>query len=151
MNYWLVKSEPDTFSFDDLKKIKNKTTSWEGVRNYQARNFLKTMKLNDLVFFYHSVQKPTAIVGITKVVKEFYPDKTQFDTTNKYYDPKSTKDNPRWFMVDLKYQSEFNQPITLEEIKEIDGLENMYLLKNSRLSVQPVTESEWNILTNFRK
>lgn len=150
MQYWLVKSEPDTFSWDDLENAKNKTTSWDGVRNYQARNFLKTMKKGDLVFFYHSVKKPTSIIGIVEVVREAYVDHTQFDNTNKYYDEGSTPENPRWFMTDFKAKEKFSRPITLDELKNVAELENMFLLKKgSRLSVQPVTNDEWNIIVNL--
>jgi predicted RNA-binding protein with PUA-like domain len=150
MQYWLVKSEPDTFSWDDLEKAKNKTTSWDGVRNYQARNFIKAMKKGDLVFFYHSVKKPTSIIGIVEVVKEAYVDHTQFDNTNKYYDEGSSLENPRWFMNDFKAKKRFSRPITLDELKNVSGLENMFLLKKgSRLSVQPVTSEEWNIIVNL--
>lgn len=150
MQYWLVKSEPDTFSWDDLEKAKNKTTSWDGVRNYQARNFIKAMKKGDLVFFYHSVKKPTSIIGIVEVVKEAYVDHTQFDNTNKYYDEGSNLENPRWFMNDFKAKKRFSRPITLDELKNVSGLENMFLLKKgSRLSVQPVTSEEWNIIVNL--
>ncbi len=152
INYWLLKSEPDTFSFEDLKNAKNQTTHWEGVRNYQARNFIKTMKKGDLVFFYHSMKKPISIIGTAKVVKEFYPDQTQFDETNKYYDPKSNLDNIRWFMIDIKYQTEFSAPISLDELKSVEGLEKMVLLqKGSRLSVQPVRKEEWDIICSLRK
>lgn len=152
MKYWLLKSEPNTFSWEDLKNTTSKTTSWEGVRNYQARNFMKEMKIGDLAFFYHSVKKPTAIVGIVKIVKEYYNDPTQFDSSNKYYDEKSTLANPRWGMVDVCYESELKEIITLEELKNVSGLENMELTrKGSRLSVQVVSKSEWNIICNLKK
>ena len=152
MNYWLIKSEPETFSWDDLKNSKNKTTSWEGVRNYQARNYLKNMKLGDLAFFYHSVAKPTAIIGIVKIVKEFYPDPLQFDSNSDYYDPKSLIESPRWVTVDVKLEKELKRPVSLHEIKNISGLEEMVLIKKgSRLSVQPVSPKEWEILIIFSK
>lgn len=152
MKYWLIKSEPSTFSWDDLKALPSKTTNWEGVRNYQARNFIKEMKLGDLAFFYHSVKKPIAIIGIVKIVKEYYPDPTQFDSLSKYYDEKSTQSNPRWGMVDVCYESEFSKIITLDELKNVSGLENMELIrKGSRLSVQVVSSTEWNIICNLKK
>jgi len=152
MHYWLIKTEPSTFSFIDLKNAKNRTTCWEGVRNYQARNFLRSMNIGDRAFFYHSVAQPTAIIGIVEVVKMAYPDHTQFDPSSKYYDQKSNPDAPRWFMPDFRYLAEFSLPVTLEELKKIPGLEKMELLrKGSRLSVQPVTSAEWEIILNFRQ
>ena len=147
-----MKTEPRSFSWQDLIKLKDKTTHWDGVRNYLARNHMKSMKVGDLVFFYHSIVKPTAIFGVARVVKEAYPDFTQFNPESKYFDEKSTEQNPRWFMVDIKAEHEFSQPITLEEIRHIPGLGNMELVRTgSRLSVQPVREEEWNIIRAFRK
>jgi predicted RNA-binding protein with PUA-like domain len=152
MKYWLMKTEPESFSWTDLKNAKNHTTHWEGVRNYQARNYMKEMKKGDHAFFYHSSVKPTAIMGIAKIAREAYPDFSQFDPASKYYDPKSTQENPRWFMVDIKVEKEFPLPITLEELKEVPGLEKMVLLqKGSRLSVQPVTLHEWEIIAGLGK
>jgi predicted RNA-binding protein with PUA-like domain len=153
MKYWLVKTEPSVFSWDDLQKLPNQTSPWEGVRNYQARNFMRDeMKLGDRIFFYHSVAKPLAIMGIAQVVKEAYPDTFAFDPKSDYYDPKSSPENPRWVMVDLQFESAFTPPITLDELKQISGLEEMMLLrKGSRLSVQPVTAQEWEIVCNIRR
>ncbi len=152
MKYWLMKTEPESFSWEKLKNNNGKTTHWEGVRNYQARNYLKDMKNGDLVFFYHSVVQPVSIVGIAKIVKEAYPDFTQFESSSKYFDPKSTEENIRWFMVDIKAEKEFASPVTLEELKSVTGLENMVLLKKgSRLSIQPVTKEEWDIILKYRK
>ncbi len=141
--YWLVKSEPDVFSIDDLAKSKNKTTHWDGVRNYQARNTLRDqMKKGDRVLFYHSNATPPAIVGIARVVKEGYPDHTAFDPTNDHYDPKSKKDAPTWYMVDIQLERKFAQPLTLPELKAEKRLEGMELVRRgSRLSVQPVSPS----------
>jgi len=151
MNYWLFKTEPGTFSWEDLKKSPEKTSHWEGVRNYQARNFIRSMKTGDMVFFYHSVIEPLAIFGICRVVKDPYPDHFQFDSDSKYYDPKSAMENPRWWMVDIQYVSEFNPPVTRNDLKEIPELSGMVLLqKGSRLSIQPVTSSEWNRITALR-
>ena len=111
MNYWLVKTEPNTFSWDDLKNLPGKKDHWEGVRNYKARNYLRQMKKGDLAFFYHSVVKPISIVGIVEVVREAYPDHTQFDPKSDYYDPKSPKENPRWVMVDVAFESKFTAPL----------------------------------------
>jgi predicted RNA-binding protein with PUA-like domain len=153
MKYWLVKTEPSVFSWDDLQKLPNQTSPWEGVRNYQARNFMRDeMKLGDRVFFYHSVAKPLAIMGIAQVVKEAYPDPFAFDPKSDYYDPKSSPENPRWVMVDLQFESAFTPPIILDELKQTSGLEEMMLLrKGSRLSVQPVTAQEWEIVCNIRR
>ncbi len=150
MNYWLLKTEPDVFSWDDLRDSPDRTTQWEGVRNYQARNFLKEMKTGDLGFFYHSVVKPQAIHGIVKIVRPAYPDPTQFDTDSEYFDPGSAGDNPRWFLVDVQYQREIKPAITREELKSVPELKKMVLLNNTRLSVQPVTAEEWKIILHLR-
>lgn len=143
--YWLFKSEPSEFSIDDLERSPGKTTYWDGVRNYQARNFLRdSIKIGDLVFFYHSNTDPLAIVGICEVVKEGYPDFTAFDKSNPHFDPKSKKDAPTWYMVDIKLKEIFKKPVTLEQIKNEPGLQQFRLLqKGNRLSVFPVSESEW--------
>lgn len=145
MAYWLFKTEPSSFSWEDLNNAPGKITSWDGVRNYQARNFLRdSIKKGDGVLFYHSVQKPTAIVGIAKVVKESYPDHTAFDPGSKYFDPKSKPENPTWFMVDVKAVRALEYPLTLDAMKGEAKLARMELLKKgSRLSVQPVQETEW--------
>lgn len=149
--YWLVKSEPDVFSFDDLLKAPKKTTHWDGVRNYQARNTMRDdMKKGDGVFFYHSSADPTGIVGICEVVKEAYPDHTAFDAKDPHFDPKSNKDAPTWYMVDLKAVKKLPRLVTLAELKGVKGLEKMVLLqRGSRLSVQPVTAKEWEIVTEL--
>jgi len=146
MKYWLMKSEPEVFSIDDLAKSKNQTTFWDGVRNYQARNFMRDeMKIGDKVIFYHSNTEPPAAVGICEVVKEAYPDFTAFDPKSKYYDPKSKKENPTWFMVDIKLVKKFDRPVSLEEIKRNPKLKNMKLVqKGNRLSVMPITKEEFN-------
>ena len=142
--YWLFKSEPKTFSIDDLAQSPRQTTCWEGVRNYQARNFLKSMKVGDLGFFYHSNADPPAIVGIIEVVKAAYPDSFAFDSRSRYFDPRSAPDSPRWFLVDFRLVNKFPQPLSLEQLRTIKGLEKMELLrKGSRLSVQPVRPEEW--------
>ena len=144
--YWLVKSEPGEFSINDLKKSKNQTTCWDGVRNYQARNFLRDeIKKGDGVLFYHSNAEPTEIVGICEVVKEGYPDHTQFDPKNKHFFPGSKADNPVWFMVDIKFMKEISKPVTLQDLKSNPKLKNMRLIqKGNRLSVMPVTKDEWD-------
>lgn len=148
MNYWLVKSEPEAFSWDDLLKSPKKTTFWDGVRNYQARNTMRDlMKKGDRVFFYHSSADPTGITGICEVVKEGYPDHTAFDPKDMHYDPKSKRGDPTWFMVDLRAVESFKEILTLAELKKLKGLEKMVLLqRGSRLSVQPVTATEWAVV-----
>jgi predicted RNA-binding protein with PUA-like domain len=146
--YWLVKSEPDSFSFDDLLASPGRTTCWDGVRNFQARNFMRDeMKVGDLVFFYHSSTDPAAIVGIAEVAREGYPDHTAFDAKDSHYDPKSKRDAPTWMMVDLCAREALPRPLTLADLRGVKGLEKMVLLqKGSRLSVQPVTKKEWEIV-----
>lgn len=147
-NYWLVKSEESCFSIDDLAKCENKTTYWDGVRNYQARNFIRDdMKKGDLVLFYHSNSKPNAVVGYCKIVKEAYPDFTAFDPEEQHHDPKSNPDNPTWVMVDIKLIKKFKNPVTLAEIKQTPELQNMRLVqRGNRLSVMPVDEKEFNVI-----
>lgn len=148
MSHWLLKSEADVFSFADLVKAPKKTTHWDGVRNYQARNTLRDlMKKGDKVFFYHSSAEPTGIAGICEVVKEGYPDHTALDPKHDHFDPKSTPDAPIWMMVDVKAVRALPRLITLAELKGVKGLEKMVLLqRGSRLSVQPVTAMEWAIV-----
>ena len=148
MNYWLMKSEPEEFSIDDLKNRPKKTEPWDGVRNYQARNMMRDdMKKGDLAFFYHSNCDEIGIVGMMEIVREGYPDPTAFDPDDKHFDPKSDPDNPRWIHVDVKYKRKFKRTITLAELKEHRSLENMRLLqKGNRLSVMPVTKKEWNYI-----
>lgn len=148
MNHWLVKSEPDVFSFADLLKAPKKTTCWDGVRNYQARNTLRDqMKQGDRVFYYHSNAEPSGIAGICEVVREGYPDHTAFDPTDPHFDPKSRRDEPTWYMVDVRAVAAFPRLVTLAELKGVKGLETMALVqKGSRLSVQPVTRKEWEIV-----
>ena len=147
--YWLVKSEPSVFSFDDLLALPGRTTHWDGVRNYQARNTMRDgMKKGDQVFFYHSSTDPAAIVGIAEVVKEAYPDPSAFDPKDSHYDPKSKREAPTWFVVDLKAVAPLARPVALGELRGTKGLEKMTLLqKGSRLSVQPVAAAEWKIIT----
>ncbi|MDB4892397.1 MAG: putative protein family [Gemmatimonadetes bacterium] len=146
--HWLVKSEPDVFSFDDLLKRPDKTTHWDGVRNYQARNTMRDdMKKGDLVFFYHSSADPTEIAGVAEVVRDGYPDPTALDPKDPHFDPKSKADAPSWYMVDIKAVEKLKRPISLAELRTMKGLEKMTLLqKGSRLSIQPVTEAEWKIV-----
>ena len=141
--YWLVKSEPETFSFDDLLGAPNRTTHWDGVRNYAARNHLREMKKGDQVLFYHSSSKPAAIVGTAEVVREAYPDHTAFDPEDPHFDPKSKPESPAWFMVDLKALKPLARPVTLEQVKKTKSLQKMALVRLGRLSVQPVTPEEF--------
>lgn len=149
MSYWLMKSEPDVFGIEHLEKRPKKTEHWDGVRNYQARNFMRDgMKKGDQVFFYHSNCKEPGIVGIAEVVREAYPDHTAFDPESKYYDPKSDPDNPRWFMVDIRFVRRLKRTITLQELKDQAGaLSDFPLLqKGSRLSVMPVSKEAWEYI-----
>lgn len=147
MKYWLLKSEPEVYSWDDLKKEKDLKTSWEGIRNYQARNFIRDeMKPGDLALFYHSNIKPPAIVGIAEIISQPYVDHFAFEKGHHYFDPKSNPQHPVWYMVDIKARQEFQEPITIDRIKTIPELKQMVLLNNSRLSVQPVKEEEWKII-----
>ena len=148
MKYWLLKSEPDVFSLEDLKNCPNQTEPWDGIRNYQARNLMRDeMKVGDQAFFYHSRQAEPAIVGTVRVVREAYPDHTSWDSASKYFDERSSPENPRWLMVDVQFQCEFSRPMTLKELRSIPELKEMFLLrKGMRLSVQPVTEAEFQLI-----
>ncbi len=149
-NYWLFKAEPHIYGIDHLAAAPDKTGRWDGIRNYQARNFLRDqVALNDEIFIYHSSCKNVGIVGTAKVVKTAYPDPTQFNPESDYYDPKSTPENPRWVSVDIKLTKVFPRLITLGEIKAQPRLENMVLVKQSRLSTQPVTVDEWKLINDL--
>ncbi len=146
-NHWLFKSEPTCFSLEDLKNLPDATEHWDGVRNYQARNFLRDqIKLGDRVFFYHSNTAEPAIVGIAQVVREGYPDWTAFDPENDHFDPRSAPEKPIWYMVDVRFVRVLPRPITLAELRGIPALAGMALLNRSRLSVQPVREEEWDLI-----
>jgi predicted RNA-binding protein with PUA-like domain len=147
MQYWLMKSEPEAFSIDDLMQAKEMTTTWDGVRNYQARNFMKQMKLGDLVFFYHSNCKVPGIIGIATVCREAYPDFTAQDPQDIHYDPKSTPEKPIWEMVNVQFVKKFKEVLPLQQLYQYPELEAMPLLrKGNRLSVMPVTDSQWNFI-----
>lgn len=143
-----MKSEPETFSIDDLVAKPKHTSCWDGVRNYQARNFMRDkMQVGDQAFFYHSSCKVPGIVGIIEIVSPSYPDYTAFDPESKYYDPKATKDKPIWFMRDIKFVQKFKQIISINELRENKLLADMIILrKGNRLSITPVTAKEWNII-----
>ena len=143
-HYWLMKSEPSAFSIDDLMRAPKQITCWDGVRNYQARNFMRNMAIGDQVLFYHSNADPPAIVGMAAVVRTAYPDPTQFDKRDTHYDSASDPNQPRWDMVDIKFVRKFPRALSLEELRKDTKLKGMILLKKgSRLSVQPVTAPEW--------
>lgn len=147
MSFWLLKSEPDVFSIDDLRATSRKTTCWDGVRNYQARNFLRTMRVGDRAFFYHSNCAEPGIVGIVDIVRAAYPDSTAFDPRDPHYDPKSDRQNPTWYMVDVKLERKLERLISLTELKvhaskALAGL--LLLRRGNRLSVLPVEEHHWN-------
>ena len=145
-----MKSEPEAFSIQDLKRERRQTTSWDGVRNYQARNFMREMKVGDRVLFYHSNADPPAVVGIAEVVRVAYPDPTAFDPDDAHYDRKSTPQHPIWDMVDIRLVRIFPEPLPLDVLRHEPRLKQMVLLqKGSRLSVQPVRESEWNTILHL--
>jgi predicted RNA-binding protein with PUA-like domain len=141
MQYWLMKSEADVYSIEQLQA--DRRTMWDGVRNYQARNNMQAMKKGDLVLYYHSRQDPSAVVGLARVVNEAYPDPTQFDRDHKYFDEKASVESPRWYLVDIEFVRQFQHPVSLHDIKADAALSEMVLVNNSRLSVQPVRESEF--------
>ncbi len=151
VRYWLMKTEPTTYSIDDLAADKDQTTSWEGVRNYQARNLLRDdIKRGDRVLFYHSACKEPAVVGTAVVTRDGYPDSHAFDRRSKYFDVKSNPEEPTWFMVDIKLEQRFDRPVTLAELRQRAGLKGMVLLqKGSRLSVQPVKKKEFDTIVKM--
>jgi predicted RNA-binding protein with PUA-like domain len=147
VNCWLMKSEPSEFSITDLNNSPNQTEHWDGVRNYQARNFMRDkMQIKDRVLFYHSGVKPS-VVGTARIVKAGYPDFTAWNPKSKHFDPKSTPENPIWYMVDIRFESQFAEPVLLVKLRTVPTLENMLLLrKGMRLSIQPVTAKEFDII-----
>jgi len=148
MQYWLMKSEPDEFSISDLKNRPGKKEPWNGIRNYQARNYIRDqMQAGDLAFFYHSNCNPPGIAGIMEIVATARPDLSALDKRSQYYDAKSSTENPRWFLVDVKYKQQFAHIITLDELRQHSALKDMKLLqKGNRLSVMPVTKKEWDYI-----
>jgi predicted RNA-binding protein with PUA-like domain len=153
LKYWLIKSEPEVFSIDDLAKAKNQTTFWDGVRNYQARNFMRDeMKIGDQVIFYHSNSEPPGAAGICEVVKEGYPDFTAFDPDDLHYDPKSKKDSPTWIMIDVKFIKKLNKFVPISQIRKNKKLQKIQLLQSgNRLSVMPLTKAEFDELMKMGK
>ena len=151
MHYWLMKSEPDTFGIENLINKPLQTEHWDGVRNYQARNMMRDeMKLGDQVFFYHSNCPEPGIVGIMEIVKEGYPDFTAFDPDDKHFDPKSNPEQPRWFMVDVRYLKKLSRTITLRELKTKPSLAELALLRRgNRLSIMPVSADQWDFILSL--
>ncbi len=143
--FWLMKSEPNTYSIDDLER--DGRTHWDGVRNYQARNFMRDdMRVGDEVLFYHSNANPPGVAGLARVVRTGYPDHTARDPKSKYFDPKASDEDPRWYMVDIEFVAKFDEFVPLATLRETPGLEEMLVTKKSRLSVQPVAEKEFEIV-----
>jgi predicted RNA-binding protein with PUA-like domain len=151
MNYWLMKSEPDVFSFSDLKSRPKKTEPWNGVRNYQARNFMRDeMKIGDLILFYHSSCEIPGVAGIARVSSAPYADSTQFDKKSEYYDLKATPENPRWILIDVSFEKDLKNHVSLEEIRKHPELSQMRLLqKGNRLSILPVSKEEFNFIVKL--
>ncbi|NNC23931.1 EVE domain-containing protein [Salinisphaera sp. USBA-960] len=152
MRYWLMKSEPDDFSIDDLENRPDQTEPWDGVRNYQARNFMRDgMSVGDLAFFYHSNTKVPGVVGVMRIVSSAYPDPTAFDPEDKHYDPKSNPDNPRWYHVDVGFERKLSRTISLPEIKaRADELGDLQLIrKGNRLSIMPVSKDNWDLILSM--
>jgi predicted RNA-binding protein with PUA-like domain len=148
VNYWLMKTEPSTFSIDDLEK--RGTEPWDGVRNYQARNHMMAMKKGDRAFIYHSSTELIGIAGVAEIVREAFPDPTAFEPESKYFDPKSSPEKPVWFMVEVGFLEKFPRIVTLQELKQTPGLESMTVTQRGvRLSVQPVTGTEWEIVNHL--
>ncbi len=150
MNYWLMKSEPDVFSFEDLKACQQQTEPWDGIRNYQARNFMRdAMKPGDQVLFYHSNTNPPGVAGIAEIASKAYPDPTAFDKKSSYYDPKSDPENPRWLLVDVRFKADLKRYVALDEIKQIPECAAMRLIqRGNRLSITPVSKSEFQAIKN---
>lgn len=147
MAYWLMKSEPDVFGIEDLRDAPGGTDHWDGVRNYQARNYMREMKPGDEILFYHSNCKEPGVAGLARVAREAYPDHTAFDPEDPHYDPKSDPDKPRWFMVDVEYQRKLKRVITLTELKQYRTLKDMPLVRRgNRLSIMPVTKKQWDFI-----
>jgi len=152
MNYWLIKSEPDAFGIDDLRRCPGRREHWDGIRNYQARNYMRDgMRKGDLAFFYHSSCPEPGIVGIVEIVSSAYPDHTAFDPNSRYYDAGSTPDDPRWLMVDVRYKRKTRRLISLEEIKRhADWLEGFPLIRRgNRLSIMPVAAKHWKLILSL--
>jgi predicted RNA-binding protein with PUA-like domain len=148
MQFWLMKSEPDVFSLDDLEKAPGQRSMWDGVRNYQARNYMRDqMKTGDRAFFYYSNHDPAGIWGVVEIIGPAYPDPTQFDPTSKYFDPKSREDNPRWMLIDVRFLYRFPQPVTRDAMKNNPQLDGMLVMRpGNRLSITPVEPKHWYVI-----
>ena len=152
MPYWLMKSEPDTFSIDDLERRPRRTEHWDGVRNYQARNFMREMRQGDRAFFYHSSCPVPGVAGIVEIIREAYPDDSAWDARSKYYDPKSRPEKPLWYMVDVRFERRFPRVVALSALRANPALKEMRLLRRgNRLSVMPVTAAEWRAILKMTK
>lgn len=150
--FWLLKQEPTDFSFDDLWAAPKRTTNWEGVRNFKARNYLRDeIRTGDRAFFYHSNADPSAVVGIVEIVRDGYPDDTAFDKESPYYDDDADREKPRWFQVDVKAVEKLPHPVSLTDIKAQPKLASMALVRISQLSVQPVTPEEWALIMKLSR
>ena len=151
MRYWLMKSEPEAFSIDDLNTRPQQTEHWDGVRNYQARNMMRdNMKIGDQILFYHSNCAEPGIVGIAQVASESYPDFTAFDPDNKHFDPKSKIEKPTWYMVDVQFVKKLSRTISLRELKQYPELAELALIRRgNRLSIMPVTELQWQFILDL--
>lgn len=152
MRYWLMKSEPSTYGIDQLAAVRRKTDHWDGVRNYQARNFMREMKAGDQAFFYHSNCAEPGVVGIVEIAREYYPDFTAFDPKSSYYDAKTSASHPRWYMVDVRFVRKMKETIPLSEMKQNPLLKELRLVRRgNRLSVMPVTAKEWKAILKMEK
>ena len=152
MNYWLMKSEPDVFSIDDLKARPRRTEHWDGVRNFQARNYLRAMHAGDQALFYHSSCDPPGVAGIVDIVREAYPDDSAWDPAGKYYDRRSTPEKPLWYMVDVRYRRKLRRLVPLAELRDNPALTDMALLRRgNRLSILPVTARQWQAILKMEQ
>ncbi|HEY8554394.1 MAG TPA: EVE domain-containing protein [Burkholderiales bacterium] len=150
--YWLMKSEPDVFSIDDLRARPGRTEHWDGVRNFQARNYMRAMRKGDLAFFYHSSCPEPGVAGIVEIVREAYPDFTAWDPRSPYHDPRSTPEKPYWYMVDVRFKRKLERLVPLAELRANPKLKHMRLLaRGNRLSIMPVTAAEWEAILAMEK
>lgn len=152
MQYWLMKSEPDLFSIDDLKNRPKQTERWDGVRNFQARNFMRAMRAGDLAFFYHSSCAEPGVAGIIEITREAYPDFTSWDPKSRYYDARSKPEKPYWYMVDVRFERKLKRLVPLTELRQTRALKNMRLLaRGNRLSIMPVSANEWKTIVKMEQ
>jgi predicted RNA-binding protein with PUA-like domain len=152
MPYWLMKSEPDVFSIDILRSRPNQTEHWNGVRNFQARNFMRAMTVGDRAFFYHSSCAEPGVAGIVEIVRSAYPDFTSWDSKSDYYDARSTPDKPYWYMVDVRFERELNRLVSLAQLRANPALKDMRLLaRGNRLSILPISAGEWKVILSMEQ